>query len=81
MHHRPILLETGVFDQVRVDMGREWVLILFIQELLTGFRESMDRPANVKTTSKKNLTIKKLWLEVNSRDNYPIKRVLVDLEE
>jgi len=29
---RPVLINTGIFDQLRVDMGKEWVLILFIQE-------------------------------------------------
>ena len=72
---------TGVFDQLRVDMGKEWVLILFIQEVLSGYRENQDRPSHLKTTSKRNLTIERIWPEVNSRVNYPIKRVLVGLEE
>ena len=35
----------------------------------------------MKTTSKNNLTIERVWPEVNARVNYPIKRVLVELEE
>ena len=62
-------------------MGREWVLILFIQELLSGYRQNQDRPSHVKTTSKQNLTIGRVWPKVNARVNYPIKRILVDLEE
>ena len=78
---RPILFKTGIFYQLRVDMGREWVLILFIQELLSGYRQNQDRQSHVKTTSKQNLTIERVWPEVNARVYYPIKRILVDLEE
>lgn len=74
-------MNTGSFDQLRVDMGKEWVLILFIQELLKHQRQNQDRAAHVKTTSKENLTIERVWPEVNARVNYPIKRILVDLEE
>ena len=78
---RPILIKTGVFDQLRVDMGRESVLILFIQELLSGYRHNQDRPSHVKTTSKENLTVERAWPEVNARVNYPIKKILVELGE
>lgn len=78
---RPVLLQTGIFEQLRVDMGNEWVLILFIQEILSGYRNNQNRPSHIKTTSKRNLMIERVWPEVNSRINYPIKRVLAELEE
>ena len=62
-------------------MGKEWVLILFIQELLKRQRQDQGRAAHIKTTSKKNLTVERVWPEVNARVNYPIKRILVEMEE
>ena len=64
-----------------MDKGKEWVLLLFVQELLAGYRYNQDRPAHFKSASTENYTIERIWPEVNSRINYPIKNILVDLEE
>lgn len=64
-----------------MDKGKEWVLLLFVQELLAGHRFNQDRPAHFKSASTENYTIERIWPEVNSRINYPIKNILVDLEE
>ena len=29
---RPIVMEYGLWDQIRIDQGKEWILMLFIQE-------------------------------------------------
>lgn len=78
---RPVLTSTGIFDQLRVDKGNEWVLLLFVQELLAGYRYNQDRPAHFKSASTENYTVERIWPEVNSRINYPIKNILIDLEE
>jgi len=53
MHNfRPIVLEYGVFDQVRVDKGREWYLSLSIQQQLSCVRMHQSRPPYLQTTSK-----------------------------
>ena len=79
--YRPVLTSTGIFDQLRVDKGKEWVLLLFVQELLAGHRYNQDRPAHFKSASTDNYTIERIWPEVNCRINYPINNILVDLEE
>jgi len=48
----PILTNYGVWDQVRVDQGKEWVLMLFVQEQLAEFRKNIGRSPHVQTTSK-----------------------------
>ena len=79
--YRPVLTSTGIFDQLRVDKGKEWVLLLFVQELLADHRYNQDRPAHFKSASTDNYTIERIWPEVNSRINYPLNNILVDLEE
>ena len=32
MLNRPLILEYGLWDEIRVDQGKEWVLSLFVQE-------------------------------------------------
>ena len=49
---RPILFQYGVWDQVRVDQGKEWTLILFVQEKLAHLRFKTNRAPHLQTTSK-----------------------------
>ena len=49
---RPILFQYGLWDQVRVDQGKEWTLMLFIQEKLAHLRCNVNRAPHLQTTSK-----------------------------
>ena len=49
--YRPILVDYGLFDQIRVDHGREWTLCLFVQELLAHLRHNVEKPPHRQTTS------------------------------
>ena len=49
---RPIVEEYGLWDQLRVDQGREWYLMLFVQEKLANLRHNTERAPHLQTTSK-----------------------------
>ena len=49
---RPALLKYGLWDQIRVDHGKEWVLSLYIQELLADQRTDTTRAPYLQTSSK-----------------------------
>ena len=49
---RPIVLQYGLCDQIRVDQGREWILMLYIQETLAHLRYNTSRPPHLQSTSK-----------------------------
>ena len=50
--HRPITLEHGLFDQIRVDHGREWYLVLAVQQQLSPLCLCQDRVPYLQTSSK-----------------------------
>ena len=52
IYTRPLLLEYGLWDQVRVDQGKEWVLMLFVQEQLADMRRDTSKAPHRQTTSK-----------------------------
>ena len=48
---RPIISQYGLWDQLRVDHGREWYLILAVQQKLATLRVNQSRPSYLQTTS------------------------------
>ena len=70
---RPMVLQYGLWDQVRVDHGREFYLCLAVQEHLSEFRSNTQQTATVQSPSRMNLVIERLWPEINMRVNYSIK--------
>ena len=77
---RPILVEEGVWDQVRVDHGTEFFLILAVQDHLAHLRTRQDHQPFMQTTSTNNHRVERLWPEINRRVNYPIKEISIDME-
>lgn len=49
---RPIITEFGLWDQLRVDCGKEFALILHVQDRLSNFRTNTQRLPFVQTQSK-----------------------------
>ncbi|XP_065891603.1 uncharacterized protein [Dysidea avara] len=79
--YRQTICQYGMWDQIRVDHGREWYLMLYIQEHLAGYRRNPSGPPHLQTSSTQNHVIKRIWVEVNGRVNYPIKAALIEMQE
>ncbi|XP_051965650.1 uncharacterized protein LOC127631537 isoform X2 [Xyrauchen texanus] len=76
---RNAVLSHGMWDQVRVDHGREFYLTLFMHDILAEYRHNQQRLPYLQTTSTKNHTVERIWPEVNKRVNFPIKTALIQM--
>lgn len=77
---RPLLLTEGLWNQVRVDHGTEFALVITAQLYLSSYRQSIDHQPVLQSLSRQNHRAERIWREVNQRVNYPIKWVLVEME-
>ena len=50
---RQLILDYGMWDQIRVDHGTEWALMLHVQSQLSRYRNDISKPPYVQTSSKK----------------------------
>lgn len=49
--HRKAVRDFGIWNQIRVDKGREWYLMLFVQQKLAHYRRDLSKPAFLQTAS------------------------------
>ena len=77
---KPMLINEGLWEQVRVDHGREFALIITIQKELQSLRRNSNHRPVLQSMSTQNHRVERLWPEINQRINYPIKRILVMME-
>jgi len=45
-------MQYGLWDQIRVDQGKEWVLMLYIQGTLAHLRHNTSHTPHLQSTSK-----------------------------
>ena len=76
---RPDLAKYGVWKQLRIDHGKEFVLTTFVQELIESYCYSRNKTPLKQTLSTDNYVVERFWPEVNSRVNYPIKKILLKI--
>ena len=49
---RPSFIKYGIWDQIRIDHGLEWILSLYIQEMIAHWRTNTSRAPHLQTSSK-----------------------------
>ena len=73
---RASIEKYGVWNQLRIDHGKEFVLTIFVQELLESYRYPCNKTPWKQTASTDNYVVERFWPQVNSSVNYPIKKIL-----
>ena len=78
---RPAVVKYGIWEQIRMDHGQEFCLVIFVQRILSPYRNQQTRNCFRQTQSTKNYVAERFWPEVNRRINNPLKRAMNSIVE
>ena len=78
---RPVVCRYGIWDQIRMNHGREFNLVIFVQQLLSVYKNGESCESCKQTRSTKHYIEKRLWPEVNMKINYPLKCAINHIAE
>ena len=84
---RPILLNFGLWDQIRADHGREFFLLLYVQEHLTHLRRNQRRAPHVQSMSREvsiahvSRTCSQSPFLLPMKQNRPAERIWVEVNQ
>ena len=67
---KPALCWSDIWDQIRIDHGRGFNLVLFVQRLVSVYTNDESRKSYKQTRSTKNYVAERFSPEVNMRTNY-----------
>ena len=78
---RPVVCRYGIWDQIRMNHGREFNLVIFVQQLLSVYKNGESCESCKQTRSTKHYIEERLWPEVNMKINYPLKCAINHIAE
>ena len=64
---KPMLINEGLWEQLRVDHGREFALVIAIQKELQSLRYHNHHRPVIQSMSTQNHRLERLWPEINQR--------------
>lgn len=77
---RPLLIRDGLWEQVRVNHGSEFAMVVSVQQSLAPLRRAQHHHPVLQSMSRQNHRAERMWPEINQRINYPVKRILIEME-
>ena len=75
-----LLLSQGLWEQVRVDHSTEFTLVATAQSYLSPLHHTQTHQPIFQSLSHNNHRAERIWPEINQHVNYPIKRVIINME-
>lgn len=69
---RPLLQTYDLWEQVRIDHGTEFALVVTAQQHLSVHQQRHSHEPIIQSLSRLNHRAERIWVEINQRVNYPL---------